>query len=61
MGKEQVNVKILPSVSVFVPYYNEDSDVLLKTLSYLDNQEYPLLLEVLIIDDGSTNDSKKSC
>ncbi|KJG10605.1 glycosyltransferase family 2 protein [Photobacterium kishitanii] len=59
-GKEQVNVKILPSVSVFVPYYNEDSDVLLKTLSYLDNQEYPLLLEVLIIDDGSTNDSKKA-
>ncbi len=31
-----------------------NSDVLLKTLSYLDNQEYPLLLEVLIIDDGST-------
>ncbi|OBU37369.1 glycosyltransferase family 2 protein [Photobacterium phosphoreum] len=58
-GKEKENLNLLSSVSIFVPYYNEEADILLRTLSYIENQTYPLLLEVLIIDDGSTNNSTK--
>ncbi|WP_045422385.1 glycosyltransferase family 2 protein [Vibrio jasicida] len=49
----------LPSVSVFVPYYNEDYSILLKALSFLEKQDYPRKLEILLIDDGSTNDTTK--
>ncbi|WP_281187501.1 glycosyltransferase family 2 protein [Vibrio harveyi] len=51
--------KVLPTVSVFVPYYNEDYVTLLKSLSYLDSQEYPSKLEIILIDDGSTNGTIK--
>ncbi|HIF9343743.1 TPA: glycosyltransferase [Photobacterium damselae] len=44
-----------PSVTVFVPFYNEDEGLLLKALSFLEKQNYPHELEVLLIDDGSTN------
>ncbi|MCG9694628.1 glycosyltransferase family 2 protein [Vibrio sp. Isolate22] len=56
---ESVNYLYTPSVSVFVPYYNEDSKLLLKALSFLDDQKYPDQLEILIIDDGSTNGTTK--
>ena len=59
-GNDRENLNSLPSVSIFVPYYNERSEILLRTLSYLENQAYPLQLEVLIIDDGSTNNSIKA-
>jgi biofilm PGA synthesis N-glycosyltransferase PgaC len=47
----------MPSVSIFVPYYNEQADVLLKALDKLDAQKYPQQLQVVIIDDGSTNNT----
>lgn len=50
-------VKPLPKVSVFLPYYNEDSDVLCNALSHLESQIYHQPIEVLIIDDGSTNET----
>lgn len=53
------DVKPLPKVSVLLPYYNEEPDVLIKSLLYLDSQLFPNQLEVLIIDDGSTNESVK--
>ncbi|XZG71859.1 glycosyltransferase family 2 protein [Chitinibacteraceae bacterium HSL-7] len=46
-----------PSISILLPYYNEDHGVLLKTLEMLDRQEYPSSLQVVLIDDGSTNGS----
>ena len=59
-GNDRENLNSLPSVSIFVPYYNERSEILLRTLSYLENQAYPVQFEVLIIDDGSTNNSIKA-
>lgn len=56
---ENLNSSYIPSVSVLVPYYNEDSKSLLKALSFLDDQEYPHQLEIIIIDDGSTNGTTK--
>ncbi|WP_211214669.1 glycosyltransferase family 2 protein [Chitiniphilus shinanonensis] len=47
----------LPRVSVLVPFYNEDADVLVKVLSLLDAQRYPLPLQVVLIDDGSSNET----
>ncbi|WED22390.1 glycosyltransferase [Vibrio sp. JC009] len=49
----------LPAVSVFVPYYNEEPDVLLNVLSKLEHQIYPKRLQVLLIDDGSSNQTTK--
>ncbi|WP_040431150.1 glycosyltransferase family 2 protein [Chitiniphilus shinanonensis] len=46
-----------PTVSVLVPFYNEDANVFLKALSLLDAQCYCLPLQVVLIDDGSTNDT----
>ena len=37
-GKEKENLNLLSSVSIFVPYYNEEADILLRTLSYIENQ-----------------------
>ena len=47
----------LPLVTVFVPFYNEDKALLLTALDKIDQQEYSSRLQVLIIDDGSTNDT----
>lgn len=43
-----------PSVSVLVPAYNEEK-VILKTVQSLLATDYGRLLEVLVIDDGSTD------
>jgi biofilm PGA synthesis N-glycosyltransferase PgaC len=45
----------LPKVSVLVPFYNEDSDLLIKALAMLDAQQYSRKLQVVLIDDGSSN------
>ncbi|WP_249199204.1 glycosyltransferase family 2 protein [Photobacterium sp. GJ3] len=45
----------LPAVTVFVPFFNEEESVLLKTLEKLEQQDYPTRIQVLLIDDGSTN------
>lgn len=45
----------MPSVTVFVPFFNEEKEALLKTLDSLNAQDYPSSLQILLIDDGSTN------
>lgn len=47
----------LPGVSVLLPVYNEDAVVLIKVLDHIEKQNYPKPLHVVIIDDGSTNDT----
>jgi len=47
----------LPSVSVLIPFYNEDAAILIKVLDHIEQQVYPLQLQVVLIDDGSTNDT----
>ncbi|WP_045412624.1 glycosyltransferase family 2 protein [Vibrio owensii] len=49
----------LPKTTVFVPYYNEDPASLIKSLSLLEEQNYPHKIEVILIDDGSTNCATK--
>lgn len=46
-----------PKVSVLVPFYNENCEILTKTLSMLEAQQYPYKLQVVLIDDGSTNNT----
>lgn len=45
----------LPKVTVLVPFYNEKCDYLIKALTMLDAQQYSSKLQVVLIDDGSTN------
>ncbi|MEZ8082550.1 glycosyltransferase family 2 protein [Enterovibrio norvegicus] len=49
----------MPKVTVFVPFFNEEKDALQRTLDSIDAQIYPSKLQVLLIDDGSTNNSRK--
>lgn len=44
-----------PSVTVVVPAYNEDPDLLYECLRSLDRQDYGGSLEVVVVDDGSRN------
>lgn len=55
--KPEKIVDDLPLVTIFVPFYNEDENLLLTALSKIEEQDYPSKLQVLIIDDGSTNDT----
>lgn len=52
-----VTEHVLPAVSVLIPFYNEQPDLLLKALTLLDAQHYPQRLQIILIDDGSTNDA----
>ena len=45
-----------PAVSVIIPAYNE-SRVIVKTVQALIESEYPGFLEIIVIDDGSTDDT----
>ncbi|GAL36894.1 hypothetical protein JCM19240_3860 [Vibrio maritimus] len=45
----------LPSVTVFVPFYNECNKLIIESLNRIEEQDYPLPLQVVIINDGSTN------
>lgn len=44
-----------PFVSILVPFYNEPPASFLRTLEAIENAEYPGRIEVLLVDDGSTN------
>lgn len=48
-----------PSVSVLLPFYNEDANILIKVLEHIEKQHYSQPLQVIVIDDGSTNDTPK--
>ncbi|MBJ6911298.1 glycosyltransferase, partial [Vibrio cholerae] len=45
----------LPSVTVFVPFYNEEPELIIEALTKIDQQSYSSKLQVIIINDGSTN------
>lgn len=44
-------------MTVFIPFYNETAPLLLRALDALDAQNYPRPIQVVIVDDGSTNDT----
>lgn len=44
-----------PFVSILVPFYNEPVESFLMTLDAIERADYPGRLEVLLINDGSTN------
>ncbi len=46
-----------PTVTVLIPFYNENSSTLIKSLEQLEKQDYKNKLQVLLIDDGSKNDT----
>ncbi|MDN3699937.1 glycosyltransferase [Vibrio artabrorum] len=45
-----------PTVSVFLPFYNENEEHLVCALSKLNKQTYSRKIQIIVIDDGSTND-----
>ncbi|HEY2026711.1 MAG TPA: glycosyltransferase, partial [Gemmatimonadaceae bacterium] len=49
-------VTFTPGVSVIVPAYNEEK-VVVQTISSLLNQRYAGALEIVVVDDGSTDDT----
>ncbi|MUL10722.1 glycosyltransferase family 2 protein [Aliivibrio fischeri] len=56
--KKDSNCKTeLPLVSVFVPFFNEEPKLLLKSLEHIELQNYPSQLQILLIDDGSDNNT----
>lgn len=44
-----------PFVSILVPFYNEPEASFLQTLEAIESADYPGRLEVILIDDGSSN------
>lgn len=46
-----------PQVSVFLPFYNENEEHLICALNKLNGQDYPSRIQVIVIDDGSTNNA----
>ena len=44
-----------PQVSVFLPFYNENEEHLICALDKLNAQNYSSRIQVIVIDDGSTN------
>jgi len=58
-GKKLPEPKILPKVSIIIPAYNE-SKYISKCLESVLSIDYPSdLLQILVIDDGSTDDTYK--
>lgn len=53
---QRVTVAQLPGITVLVAAYNEQ-DSILSTLVSLDRQNYPAPLQVLVINDGSTDNT----
>ncbi len=47
----------LPEVSVLLPFYNEEAGALIKALEHIELQNYPRQLQIVVIDDGSTNNT----
>ncbi|MDK9758435.1 glycosyltransferase family 2 protein [Vibrio sp. D173a] len=46
-----------PTVSVFLPFYNENEEHLVCALNKLNEQSYPSRIQIIVIDDGSTNNA----
>ncbi|MCG3767044.1 glycosyltransferase family 2 protein [Vibrio cincinnatiensis] len=46
-----------PTVSVFLPFYNENEEHLVCALNKLNEQSYSSRIQVIVIDDGSTNNA----
>ena len=46
-----------PTVSVFLPFYNENKEHLICALNKLNEQDYSNRIQVIVIDDGSTNNA----
>ncbi|WP_394151995.1 glycosyltransferase [Vibrio maritimus] len=55
LKKPRCNNKFEPKVSIFLPFYNENEQHLLCALNKLNNQIYSSRIQVIVIDDGSTN------
>jgi len=54
---ERINDKILPTLTVVVPVFNEEKTIL-KTLNSLKEVDYPKnKLKIVVSDDGSTDDT----
>ncbi|NOZ81552.1 MAG: glycosyltransferase family 2 protein [Candidatus Micrarchaeota archaeon] len=53
-----IEPKKFPSVSIIVPAYNEEDSVV-KTLQNLKRLEYPGEIEIILVDDGSTDATPK--
>jgi cellulose synthase/poly-beta-1,6-N-acetylglucosamine synthase-like glycosyltransferase/peptidoglycan/xylan/chitin deacetylase (PgdA/CDA1 family)/spore germination protein YaaH len=56
----QVPVTFTPGVSVIVPAFNEEK-VVVQTITSLLNQRYAGDLEIVVVDDGSTDDTAIIC
>ncbi|PIZ52038.1 hypothetical protein COY27_01635 [Candidatus Woesearchaeota archaeon CG_4_10_14_0_2_um_filter_33_13] len=57
--KSSTQINKFPFVSILVPAYNEEKTIL-RTLQSINEIEYPKdKLEVIVIDDGSKDDTKK--
>src|SRR3989338_847900 len=57
--KSSIDLRQFPVVSVLIPAYNEESTII-KTLQSVYNLEYPKeKLDVIIIDDGSSDKTKE--
>lgn len=46
-----------PTVSVFLPFYNENEEHLICALNKLNDQNHPSQIQIIVIDDGSTNNA----
>jgi len=53
-------VSYTPGVSVIVPAYNEEK-VIVRTVASLLAQQYAGALEVIVVDDGSSDDTAGAC
>ena len=53
-------VTFTPGVSVIVPAYNEEK-VIVQTITSLLNQQYAGPLEIVVVDDGSSDDTALIC
>lgn len=59
-GGSRVASLFQPGISVIIPAYNEESNIKLAVDSCL-NQSYNGDVEVIVVDDGSTDNTRKIC
>lgn len=57
LKKVKYKNNVEPKVSVLLPFYNEDEQHLVHALSKLNEQRYSNRIQIIIIDDGSTNNA----
>ena len=56
-GKENKKIKKIPKISVIIPAYNESKNILKSIRSVLKSDYPKKKLEIIIVDDGSTDDT----